>query len=200
MKLYYSKGTCALAVRITLHELNIPCEYVAVQLKEKKLANGDDYYQINPKGVVPVLQLDNGEKLTENLAIQIFLADEYKGTQLLPPMGNFKRYHVIEWLSFVSTDLHKSCSPLFNPNVPAEIKENIFKPLLKSKLDFLQQHLQKNEYLTGNSFTLPDGYLFVVLSWMHHFNIILSEWPEVERFFNQVKQRQSVQQSLAEGG
>jgi glutathione S-transferase len=200
MKLYYSKGTCALAIRITINELNIPCDFEAVQLKDKKTASGGDFLKINPKGVVPVLQLDNGEILTENVAIQIYLADQYKAAQLLPPLGEMKRYHVIEWLSFVGSDLHKSCGPLFNADVPAPIKESIFKPILKSKLVFLDKHFSQHDYLVGNAFTLPDGYLFVVLTWMHHFDISLSQWPHLERYFNTIKARASVQKSLAEGG
>lgn len=200
MKLYYSKGSCSLAVRITIHELGVPCEFIAVNLKDKKTATGEDYWQVNPKGVVPVLELDNGYRLTENVAIQIYLADTYQNFELLPSLGDIARYHVIEWLSYVSTDMHKSCSPLFNANLANDVKESIFKPLLKSKLDFLENHFKQNQYLVGDTFTLPDGYLYVILTWMHHFGIELSAWPELLRYFNLIKQRASVQKSLAEGG
>lgn len=200
MKLYYSKGSCSLAVRITIHELDIPCEFERVDLKEKTFADGQDYLKINLKGYVPSLELDSGEILTENVAIQLYLADKYQGKALLPPLSDVSRYHVIEWLSYVSTELHKSCSPLFNPNVPADIKENIFKPILENKIKFLDNHFRNNTYLVGNQFTLPDGYAYVILTWMHHFNIELTRWPQVERYFNQIKLRASVQKSLAEGG
>lgn len=200
MKLYFSKGTCSLAVRITIHELDIPCEFVGVHLKEKKTHDGQDYLKINPKGAVPTLQLDNGELLTENVAIQIYLAEKNHATHLLPAIGEHARYHVIEWLSFVSTDMHKSCSPMFNPNVPLDMKENIFKPILENKINFLEKHFQDHDYIMGKNYMLADAYLYVVLSWMHHFNIELNKWPQVERYFNFIKQRASVQKSLAEGG
>jgi glutathione S-transferase len=200
MKLYYSKGSCSLAVRINIHELDIPCEFELVNLKDKTLASGGNFLTVNPKGVVPVLQLDNGELLTENVAIQIYLAEHFKNFTLLPALGDIKRYHVIEWLSFVSTEMHKSCSALFNHQVPVEIKETIFKPILANKLDFLEDHFKQNEYLVGKIYTLPDAYLFVVLSWMGHFNLSLEKWPAVNRYFNLIKQRASVQKSLAEGG
>ncbi len=199
MKLYYSKGSCSFAIRITVYELNIPCEFELVHMKDKITESGENYLTINPKGVVPVLVLDNGEKLTENVAIQIYLADTYKNFQLLPSLDDFKRYRVIEWLSYASTDLHKSCSPLFNTNVPNDIKENIFKPILKNKLDFLEDHFKQHDYLVGNDFTLPDGYVYIVLSWMHHFGIELSQWPHLEHYFNRIKQRPSVQKALAQG-
>lgn len=200
MKLYYSKGACSLAVRIAIHEMNIPCQFESVDTKAKKTETGADYLAINPKGSVPALQLDNQEILTENAVIQQYLADTYKATQLLPPINDPKRYRVMEWLNFASTDLHKSCSPLFNPTVPETVKEEIFKPILKNKLNIVNQHLNKNKYLMGEQFTLPDGYVFVVLSWLPHFKFNLAEWPNLSRYFSEVKNRKSVQQALKEEG
>ena len=137
MKLYYSRGACSLTVRIIINELAIPCDYEAVNLKTKKTENDEDYFKINPKGAVPALELANQEILTENAAILQYLADEFKATSLLPPMGNFKRYRVLEWLSFVSSDVHKLFGPLFNPLVSQESKDDIFIPALKKKFKFV---------------------------------------------------------------
>src|SRR5688572_12009519 len=113
MKLYYSKGACSLAVRIILHEIGAACEFEAVDLATKKTETGMDFLKINPKGAVPTLILDDKAILTENAVIQQYLAEKYHATQLLPPLGDMKRYRVLEWLNFISTDLHKSCGPLF---------------------------------------------------------------------------------------
>jgi glutathione S-transferase len=200
MKLYYSKGGCSLAVRIILNEIEIPCDYEAVNLKTKQTEKGDDYLKLNPKGAVPALFLVNQEILTENAAIQQYLADEFKATTLLPPINNFKRYRVIEWLNFISTDLHKSCSPLFNSSLSDEIKEQVFKPQLRSKLNFLDGHLKSHKFLLSDQFTLPDSYLFAILRWIPSFKMDLSEWEHLSRFMNDLKKRQSVQTSLeAEG-
>lgn len=198
MKLYYSKGACSLAVRIVLNEIEIPCEYESVDLKTKKTEKGDDFLKINPKGSVPVLKLANQEILTENAAIQQYLADEFKATTLLPLVGNFKRYRVLEWLSFVSTDLHKGFAPLFDPRVSEENKEQIFKPNLKNKLKIVDAQLSKSEYLVSDSFTLPDGYLFVILRWFPHFKMELTEFSHVTRYKEMLKKRRSIQDSLAE--
>jgi glutathione S-transferase len=200
MKLYYSKGACSLAVRIAINEMNIPCQFEAVDLKTKKTASGADYLTINLKGSVPALQLDNQQILTENTAIQQYLAEEHKATAVLPPLSDPKRYQVLEWLSFVSTELHKGCGPFFNPNMPEAVKEEVFKPALKNKLKIADQHLSKNKYLTGDQFTLPDGYLFVVLTWLPYCKLDLVEWPNLSRYFSELKDKPSIQQSLQQEG
>lgn len=200
MKLYYAKGACSLAARVIIHELNIPCEFEAVNLQTKKTATGADFLTINPKGVVPVLLLDDGQFLTENAAIQQYLADEHNAIKLLPATSNFRRYRVLEWLTFVSTDLHKGCGPLFNPKLPQQIKDEIFIPILKNKITLVDQHLSRNKYLLDEQFTLADAYLFVILSWLPHFHIELANWPNIVRYFNELKSRPSIQKSLQEEG
>ncbi|OAI45643.1 glutathione S-transferase [Gammaproteobacteria bacterium SCGC AG-212-F23] len=199
MKLYFSKGACSRSVRIILHELNIPAEFEAVDFKTKKTASGKDYLSINPKGAVPALQLNDGSVLTENVAIHQYLADTHGAHHLLPELGNFQRYRTLEWFSYISSDLHKSCGPLFNSAVPDELKETIFKPALLNKFKIVEQQLQKNEYLMGKEFTLPDAYLFVVISWLKHFNIDLqTALPNVSRYYNALKERKSIRQALEE--
>jgi glutathione S-transferase len=198
MKLYFSKGACSLGVRITLHEIGIACEYIPVDLKAKKLANGDDFLKINPKGSVPVLVTDDNEVLTENAAIQIYLAEYKKAENMLPKVGDFKRYRVLEWLSYVSSDVHKAFGPLFNPAFPQDVKEKLAIPNLKSKLSFLDKNLAQKMYLVGDDFTLPDSYLFVVLSWLPKVKIDMSEWPNVAGYFDNLKKRKSIEEALAE--
>lgn len=200
MKLYYSKGACSLAVRICLHEIGIPCEFESVDLKTKKTETDSNFLNINPKGSVPVLVLDNQEVLTENAAIQQYLADEYKAKEVLPFPDNFDRYRALEWLNYVATELHKGCSPLFNPKISDLIKEDIFKPNLRTKLDFVDHHLSKNKYLLHDRFTIADGYLFVILRWLAHFKINISDWKNLSRYFTALKQRPGIQQSLKEEG
>lgn len=199
MKLYYSKGACSLAVRILIHEMKIPCVFEAVNLKAKKTESGEDFLKINPKGAVPTLQLNNNEVLTENAVIQQYLADINNAHLLLPQMGDFKRYRVLEWLNFVSSDLHKTFSPLFNSETPEDCA-NQFRNILKSKLDRVNQHLSDKAFLTGETFTLPDAYLFAVLRWLKIAKLEIENWPNVSRYFETLKTRPAIQKSLEEEG
>lgn len=200
MKLYYSKGACSLAIRVCIHEIGIDCEFEAVDLKTKKTETGSDFLNINPKGSVPVLVLDNQEILTENPVIQQYLADEYKAKGILPS-DTFERYRILEWLNYIGTELHKGCfSQLFNPKIPESLKEEVFKPLLKTKLNWVDQHLSKNKYLLNERYTLADNYLLVMLIWLHKFNIDINQWQNLARYLNALKIRPNVQQALKEEG
>lgn len=200
MKLYYSKGACSLVPRIIINELGLQCEFESVNLANKQTQAGKDYYAINPKGAVPVLITNNNETLTENAVILQYLADTAKAEQLLPSVGHFSRYRVLEWLNFVATELHKTFGPLFNPNIPQEVKDNISIPMLKTKLGYVNNQLEKNKYLCGDHFTLPDAYLFVMVTWSMHFKINFKELPHIARFYSEMLKRRSVQQSLDEEG
>ncbi|MDF2939431.1 MAG: gstB [Gammaproteobacteria bacterium] len=196
MKLYYSKGACSLAVRIVINELNVPCEYEAVNLKTHLTESNIDFYSINPKGAVPALALDGSDILTENNVIQQYLADSYdKSGQLLPKSGT-ERYQILAWMNYVSTEMHKGCSPFFNSNIPDELKESVFKPMLLKKLAYLDRILAKNTYLTGEQFRLPDAYLFVVLRWLPSLKINRSEFTHVEAYFERVKKHPAIVKSL----
>lgn len=196
MKLYYTKGACSLAIRIVINEIGINADYEAVDLKTKKTENGFDFLQINPKGAVPTIITDENETLTENAVIQQYLAERYKADNLLPPLGEFQRYRVLEWLNFVTTELHKSFSLLFNPQLSTEVKDSLIIPLIKKKFFYIEAHLKKNEYLCGEKFTLPDAYLFVMLLWAKNFHIDLSENTAVSRYLVELQKRASIQQSL----
>lgn len=200
MKLYYSIGVCSLAVRIVLHEMGMSCEYESVNLKTKQTETGADYLKINPKGAVPALQLDNNEILTENPIIQQYLADTHAPTPLLAPVGDMRRYRTLEWLNFINSDLHRNCAILFSSQIPEETKEKVFKVRLKNQLTVIDKHLQHNTFLMGDTLTLPDGYLFVIVLWMQKIKMDVSEWPNVARFFEGMKQRPSVSEALLEEG
>jgi glutathione S-transferase len=183
MKLYYSKGACSLAIRITLHEAQVDFSSEAVNLKTKQTDSGRSFLEINPK---------------EGTAIQVYLADHYGLADLLPPLSDFRRYRVLEWLNFVATDIHKSCGPLFNADVPEALREQLFRPLLRKKLDFIEQNLQKQVYLGGTSASLADNYLFVILRWLGALQIDIKDYPALTRYFNQMMTRPAVQKALQE--
>lgn len=199
MKLYYAKGTCSLAVRITINEIGMQAQFEEVDLKTKKTASGEDFLLINPKGSVPVIVTDKKETLTENSVIQQYLADKNNATQLLPPLGSFKRYRVLEWLNYISTELHKGCGPLFSPAIPTDLKNSVFKPALKNKLSYVEKNLT-SQFLLGDHFTIADSYLFVILSWLPLFKIDLKEWPQLSHYFSELQHRDSVKKSLQEEG
>ena len=198
MKLYYTKGACSLAVRIIINELEIPCEYESVDLATKKTENSKDFLQINPKGGVPTIELDDGHILTENAVIQQYLADTHSEKKLLPSINDFERYHTLEWLNYVATELHKGFSPLFNSKLPQEIKDELFIPMLQKKFAYVDKHLQQNKYLLGKHFTLPDGYLFVMLLWANKFKLDLSKFANISQYYQHMRERPAIMKSLKE--
>lgn len=199
MKLYYSKGACSLAPRIVINELNIPCEFEAVNIKTKKTETEEDFLKISSKGAVPVLKLDNNEILTENTAILQFLADKNEAFHLLPKVNNFARYRVLEWLSFISSDLHKTFGPLFKPKLPDTTREQ-FIELLKHKFSFVNDKLKNSSYLVDDNFTIADAYFFVMIFWLKHFNLEVSNWPNIAQYFLKLKERPSVLLALQDEG
>ncbi|CDZ77128.1 Glutathione S-transferase GST-6.0 [Legionella massiliensis] len=200
MKLYYSKGACSLVVRIVINEIGVDSEYEAVDLKVKKTENNEDYYQINPKGAVPALEVSKGVVLTENFIIQQYLVDTYKATALCPAVGDLQRYKVLAWSNYVSTEIHKSFSNLFNPMVPQELKESLFIPIIKTKLTKLNKQLGEHRYLSGDHFAMPDAYLFVMLLWAGRMNVDISDLPQLSAYFAELKNRPSIKKSLKEEG
>ena len=198
MKLFYAKSVCSLAVRIILHELEIACEYESVNLKSKRTETNADYLTINPKGSVPALLLSNNEILTENAVILQYLADTYHAVNLLPPIGDFKRYRTLEWLNFVSTDLHRYCAPLFWSKISDDTKKTLFLPALINKLVIVERHLHDKTFLMGDQLTLADSYLFVILVWLAKLKFNMTDLPNLSRYFVEMKQRKSVLQALEE--
>jgi glutathione S-transferase len=177
----------------------LPFDLVKTDIRAKRTEDGRDYREVNPKGAVPALELDDSAVLTENAAILQYAADLAPGSGLLPPLGDFDRYRVIEWLNYVATEMHKGFGPLWNPTSSEEVRETT-RTLLGAKFDYLQQRIGDGPYLLGERFTLPDAYLFVVLNWTGIHQIDLSRWPGLAAFVRRVAQRPAVQEALrAEG-
>jgi glutathione S-transferase len=195
MKLYYSPGACSLSPHIALLEAGLPYDLVKVDLKAKKLENGDDFNSINPKGQVPALMLDNGEMLTEGPVIVQAIADKAADKNLAPAAGTPERYRLQEWLNFITTELHKNFSPLFNPTIPDEVK-NFFKDRIMSKFKYADSRLAGQDYLMGKQFTVADGYLFVMLAWADRNKMDLSGFKNLMAFKDRVAARPNVQTAL----
>ena len=195
MKLYYSPGACSLSPHIALHEAGLPHELVKVDLKAKKLENGDDYLKVNPKGQVPALGLDNGELVTEGPVIVQMIADKASAKNLAPARDSAERYKLQEWLNFITTELHKNFSPLFQPAIPDDVK-NFFKDRIKGKFKYADSKLAGQDYLMGKQFTVADGYLFVMLKWAERTGMDLSEFKNLMAFKDRVAARPNVQAAL----
>ena len=195
MKLYYSPGACSLSPHIALHEAGLKHELVKVDLKAKTLANGEDYTKINPKGAVPALGLDDGTVLTEGPAIVQMIADHAADKKLAPANGSIERYHLQEWLNFISTDLHKSFGPLFAPNLSDDAKQ-FFKDRIAKYFGYVDQQLNGKDYLMGAQFTVADSYLFVILTWAERMKIDMASWPNLTAFKARVAARPMVQAAL----
>lgn len=199
MKLYYIPGASSLAPHIVMREAGLPVELVKVDGKSKKLPDGGDYLAVNPKGYVPALQLDGGERLTEVSAILQYLADQAPAVGLAPAAGSFARYRLQEWLSFVATELHKFHGPLFDPRAAAETKDS-YRRAIKGRYDWLNATLKGRPFLTGETFSVADAYLFVVLSWARWVNLDLREWPVLYDYAGRITGRPAVQDAMrAEG-
>ena len=190
MKLYYSPGACSLASNIVLHEAKLPTTFVKVDIKAKKTETGADYKAINPKGYVPALELDDGDLLTENIAILQYLAN--LSPTLLPQDGKPK-WHAIEALAFVSTEIHKAFKPLFDPSSSDEVKQKA-KDLVAQRLTLLVPRLGQRAFIVGDEFTVVDAYLFVMLTWAKHQGVNVP--PELVRYADTLGQRASVKEAL----
>jgi glutathione S-transferase len=199
MKLYYLPGACSLSPHIALREAGIPVELDKVDRATKKTESGKDYLTVNPLGYVPALEIGNGQVLREASVIVQYIADRKPESKLAPPAGTPERYKLQEWLNYISSELHKGTSPLFNPKAPDAWKE-VAKEKLSERYAFVNQHLAKQPYLMGDSFTVADGYLFTVLGWTKHVGVDMGQWPALKAFHVRVAARPAVQAALkAEG-
>ena len=198
MKLYYSPGACSQAAHILLHETGLKHSSEKVDIRAKKTASGEDYFAVNPKGAVPALELDSGEVLTENGAVMQYIGD-LAGDGVLLPTSGLARYRVIEWLSYLASDVHKSFGPLFNPASSEEVKAGA-RDMVGKKLDYLESKLAGQNYLCGDTMSVADPYLFAMLGWTGHLGIDLGKWPNLTAFRDRMTQREAVQTVLkAEG-
>ena len=199
MKLYYSPGACSLSPHIVACEAELPIELIKVDLESKLTESGEDFRQLNPNGYVPVLLLDDGNRLTEGPAIVQYLADQAPDKKLIPLAGTFERYQLQQWLNFISTEIHKSFSPLFNPAAPEAAKQ-LATGILMKRLETPAEQLSSQPFLLGENFTVADAYLFVVLSWGQYVNIDISYWPALARYADKISQRPAVQKAMREEG
>ena len=199
MQLYYSPGACSLASHITAREAGIALDLKRADLKAKKVEDGSDYLAINSKGSVPALKLDNGQVLTEGVAIMQYLADQMPASNLAPKNGSLERYRVQEWLNYITSEVHKSFSPMFNPANDPAVKEYALTNLQK-KFDWINTQLTGKKFLTGDAFTIADAYLFTVVNWTNGLGIDLAKWPALKEFQARVAARPKVQEAMAAEG
>ena len=199
MKLYFAPGACSLSPHIVLRETGTQFDLEQVNNQEKKTKSGIDYWTVNPKGQVPVLEFGNGERLTEGPVIVQYIADQKPASGLVPPCGTPERYRVQEWLNFTTSELHKSFGPIFRPTTPDAYKA-ISKENLGKRFDWLDKQLAGRQYLMGDKFTVADAYLFTVLRWSGRVEIDLAKWPNLKGYVDRVAARPKVQEAMkAEG-
>lgn len=191
MEIYFAPGACSMASHIALNEADIDHKMHKVDLKTHTFDEGQDYYKVNPKGQVPMIKMDNGEQLTENAIILQYVSDIKPELGLMPQAGTMERYHAMEWLNFISTEIHKKFGPFFNPKATEEQKEEA-KKILTPKYEIAAKALNASEYLMGKQATAPDFYLFVMLRWAKNNDIDLSKFPSLTKFYEKMLTRPSV--------
>jgi glutathione S-transferase len=199
MKLFYSPGACSLAPHIVLRETGAKFDLDKVDVPNKKTADGGDYWQVNPKGYVPSLKLDDGRVLTEVPVISQYLADQKPDAGLAPAYATRERYQLMEWLNFTATEVHKQLGALFNPKMTPEMRE-VQLGVIERRFNALEKMLAGRSYVMGERFSIADAYLFTVLNWTHVHKIDVSKWPNIKAFMERVRGRPKVQEALkAEG-
>ena len=199
MKLYYSPGACSMAPHIVAREAGYQLDLEKVDIPNKKTAGGEDFWQINPKGYVPALTLDNGQVLTEVGVIIQYLADQKPESGLAPKAGTMERYHLMEAVNFAATEIHKQIGALFNPKMTPEMKE-VQLGVIERRFNALEKALEGKQYVMGEKFSVADAYLFTVLNWTGMHKIDLGKWPNIKGFMARVAARPKVQETLkAEG-
>ena len=199
MKLHYSPGACSLSPHIVARELGLPIELAKVDGKTKRTADGRDFLQLNPKGYVPVLELDDGEVLTEGPAIVQYLADQKPEAGLAPANGTMARYHLQEMLGFINSELHKTYSPLFTPSATPELRAER-EAYLRRRYATIEAALAGKAYLFGDQFTVADAYLFVVTAWAGFLKLDLAEFPNLMAFQARVAARPAVIEAMTAEG
>lgn len=188
MKLYYMPGACSLASHIALREAGLDFEAVKVDGKTKKAANGEDYLQVTAKGYVPALRMNDGRVLTEGTAVLQYIADQKPAAQLSGAPGSATRYTVLEWLGYISTELHKGFGPLFTPGTTAEQKQAA-KDTIAKRFGWVAGELGNKNFLLGEQFTIADAYLFTVLGWTGYVGMDLGAWPNLKSYHARVASR-----------
>jgi glutathione S-transferase len=199
MKLYYAPGACSLAAHICMRESGTSFDGVKVNLGKHETEDGTDFYTINPKGAVPTLELDNGERLTEVAVVCAYVCDRAGRVDLMPDWGSIARYRVMEWQNYVATELHKGFSPFFNPHIGDDVKK-VFAQVLERKFAWVSTRLEGRGFLTGDDFTAADAYLFTIARWAPGLNVDISACTHLNAFRERVAARPAVAETLrAEG-
>ena len=193
MKLYYSPGACSLASHIALAEAGLPFVADRIDMRSRTTSDGRDFRTVNPNGYVPALELNDGHVLTEGQAILQYVADQKPAAQLAPPAGTLDHYRLLEWLSFIATELHKGFGPLLRPGGADDVKA-----AAREKIGMLlapvARHLASRQYLVGEHFTVADAYLYTILTWTRMTGIDLAAWPVLVAYRDRIQQRPAVQQ------
>lgn len=199
MKLYYAPGACSLAVNIALHEAGLAFDLERVDNKAKVTKGGENFWDVNPKGVVPVLKLDSGETMTEALALLLYIADQKPEAGLMPKAGTTEFYRALEWLTFIATELHKQFTPLFKDGTPGDYRV-IAKENVLNAFKHVDEHLAGRQWLAGDRYSIADIYLFVVSNWGRFQDIDVAQWPNLNDLRTRVRARPKVQDAMkAEG-
>ncbi|MBN8954342.1 MULTISPECIES: glutathione transferase GstA [unclassified Rhizobium] len=202
MKLYYAPGVCSMAAHIVAVEAGIPLHLAKVDIGSEphRLEDGRDLKAVSAKGVVPVLELDNGEVLTEGVAILLYLADQKPEAMLAPAKDSFERYRLQEWLTFISSELHKTFSPwLFHPEYGVQAAD-VARERLRERFQVLEAHLAKQDYLVGGRFSVADAYCFTIMNWSRGRGIDLSPWPHLAPYLSRIGERPGVHAALVAEG
>jgi len=199
MKLYYSPATCSMAAHIIAEEIGLDLDLEKVDLRSKRLANGGDFMAISPKGYVPALMISPGVVLTEGIAVLQYLASRSTDHDLTPPAGSIDHFRHLEWLGFISSEIHKTFTPLWHPEFPAETRAAA-KATLDKRLGFVDGHLGTHRYLMGEHFSLADAYCFTVVNWCHLLQIGLTPYPNLRRYLDEIATRPAVQRAMTAEG
>ena len=199
MKLYYAPAACSQAPHIVARETGLDIELAKVNFPDKVTDDGESLYDVNPKGSVPALRLDDGGVLTENAVILQYLADQAPGSELALPAGGLERYRLLEWLNFLATELHKGFGPLWNPATPDSFKAAT-RDALGKKFDYLQEKIGEGPWILGDRFSILDAYAFAVLGWTKLHGIDIARWPGLAAYLDRIAARPAVRETLrAEG-
>ena len=195
MKLFYSPNACSLAPHIVLRELGLPFDLIKVDLQQHLTELGEDFYRLNKKGQVPVLQLEDGSFLTEGAVISQFLVDQFERKDLLPEINTPERYQTLSWMNFIASEIHKAYSPFFHESYGEESK-TIFSTILNKHYAWVDQQLDGQNYLSGSNFTIADIYLFVVTRWADFIGLDLGHFIHLTAFMQRIAHRQTVQDAI----
>lgn len=196
MKLFYSPNACSLAPHIVLRELGLPFDLIKVDLEQHLTELGEDFYQLNKKGQVPLLQLEDGSFLTEGAVISQFLVDQFERKDLLPEINTVERYQTLSWMNFIAAEIHKAYSPFFHESY-GEDSKTIFSTILNKHYAWIDQQLDGQNYLMGSNFTIADIYLFVVTRWADFIGLDLEHFIHLTAFMQRIAHRQTVQDAIA---